>query len=60
MKKGSTKYPEMPDQARLENFPNKYAFRDYTIEFDCPEFTSLCPITGQPDFARIMIPTFQT
>lgn len=55
LKKGSTHYLEIPDHAQLENFPNKYASRDYTIEFDCPEFTSLCPITGQPDFAKIRI-----
>ncbi|MGO9570364.1 MAG: preQ(1) synthase [Desulfomonilaceae bacterium] len=55
LKKGSTQYPNSPEKAKLDNFPNKYACRDYTIEFDCPEFTSLCPITGQPDFARISI-----
>ena len=54
LKKGSTQYPDSPDR-RTQNFSNKYASRDYTIEFDCPEFTSLCPITGQPDFARIRI-----
>jgi 7-cyano-7-deazaguanine reductase len=47
--------PKRPDQATLESFPNKYPDRDYCVEFDCPEFTSLCPITGQPDFARIKI-----
>lgn len=41
--------------ARIETFPNRHPDRDYTIRFDCPEFTSLCPITGQPDFARITI-----
>ncbi len=51
----AAKYPSSPEHAKLESFPNKYAFRDYTVEFDCPEFTSLCPITGQPDFARITI-----
>jgi 7-cyano-7-deazaguanine reductase len=55
LKKSSTLYPDSPQKAKLENFTNKYAYRDYTIEFDCPEFTSLCPITGQPDFARISI-----
>ncbi|HUQ00909.1 MAG TPA: preQ(1) synthase [Kofleriaceae bacterium] len=39
----------------LETFPNPKAERDYTIQFDCPEFTCLCPITGQPDFATILI-----
>ena len=47
--------PETPEQAKLESFPNKYPDRAYTIVFDCPEFTSLCPITGQPDFACITI-----
>lgn len=44
-----------PDDARLESFPNKYPNRDYVIEFLCPEFTSMCPVTGQPDFAVITI-----
>jgi 7-cyano-7-deazaguanine reductase len=48
-------YPSSPDEARLEAFENKYSHRDYSIEFDCPEFTSLCPVTGQPDFAHIII-----
>ena len=55
LKKAETVYPDSPDKARLETFPNRYASRDYTVEFDCPEFTSLCPVTGQPDFARINI-----
>jgi 7-cyano-7-deazaguanine reductase len=55
LKRSKTSYPDNPDQARLDSFPNKYASRDYLIEFDCPEFTSLCPVTGQPDFARIKI-----
>src|SRR5687767_5641373 len=38
---------------RLETFPNQYAGRDYTIEIVCPEFTSMCPKTGQPDFGTI-------
>ena len=40
---------------RLETFPNPSPRRDYEIRFDCPEFTSLCPMTGQPDFATIRI-----
>lgn len=39
----------------LETFVNKHPDNDYMVTFDCPEFTSLCPITGQPDFARITI-----
>ncbi len=36
----------------LETFENPQPGRDYVIRFDCPEFTCLCPLTGQPDFAR--------
>ncbi len=39
----------------LETFVNKHPDNDYMVTFDCPEFTSLCPITGQPDFAKIRI-----
>lgn len=39
----------------LETFENKHSNRDYFVKFNCPEFTSLCPITGQPDFATIYI-----
>ena len=39
----------------LEAFDNKHPNNDYWVTFECPEFTSLCPITGQPDFATIRI-----
>src|SRR5665648_1283138 len=39
----------------LEAFDNKHPENDYWVKFNCPEFTSLCPITGQPDFATIYI-----
>ena len=39
----------------LETFVNKHQENDYWVRFNCPEFTSLCPITGQPDFAEIRI-----
>lgn len=39
----------------LETFKNKHLDNDYFVKFNCPEFTSLCPITGQPDFATIYI-----
>jgi 7-cyano-7-deazaguanine reductase len=42
-----------PDAGQLETFPNPRPGRDYTIEIVCPEFTSLCPKTGQPDFGTI-------
>jgi hypothetical protein len=45
-------FPMRPSRA-LDTFPNPKSERDYTIVFDCPEFTCLCPITGQPDFATI-------
>jgi 7-cyano-7-deazaguanine reductase len=53
---GKTSYAfEEPTAAILEAFPNKYPQRDYQITFEHPEFTSLCPKTGQPDFATIEI-----
>ena len=39
----------------LETFENRHKENDYWVQFNCPEFTSLCPITGQPDFAEIKI-----
>lgn len=39
----------------LESFDNKHPENDYWVKFNCPEFTSLCPITGQPDFATIYL-----
>ena len=39
----------------LETFANPYPDRDYTIEMECPEFTSICPVSGQPDFGTIQI-----
>ena len=42
-------------QKELETFTNPKPGRDYTIDIDCPEFTSVCPMTGQPDFATIRI-----
>jgi 7-cyano-7-deazaguanine reductase len=55
LKRGSTVYPDAPEKAGLECFVNRYEQRDYRVEFDCPEFTSICPVTGQPDFAAIRI-----
>jgi 7-cyano-7-deazaguanine reductase len=40
---------------KLETFPNPKPERNYSIEFDCPEFTCVCPMTGQPDFGTIRI-----
>ncbi len=50
-----TKYPSTYDPSVLERFSNKHPGNDYWVQFNCPEFTSLCPITGQPDFATIYI-----
>jgi 7-cyano-7-deazaguanine reductase len=49
------KLPASPDVAVLETVPNPHRETDYLIRFTCPEFTSLCPVTGQPDFAHIVI-----
>ena len=43
------------DPSLLESFENRHPDNDYWVRFNCPEFTSLCPITGQPDFAEIRI-----
>lgn len=44
-----------PGADLLEAFPNRYPNRDYVVTFEHPEFTSLCPMTGQPDFATITV-----
>lgn len=51
----ATKYVFAYDKNLLETFANQYEGRDYFVKFNCPEFTSLCPITGQPDFATLYI-----
>lgn len=50
-----TKYEMNYNPEILESFVNKHLENDYFVKFNCPEFTSLCPITGQPDFATITI-----
>lgn len=55
LKKGHAAYPDHPDRGILEAFTNAAGDRDYWITLDCPEFTSLCPITGQPDFGHLTI-----
>lgn len=50
-----TQYVFTYDKSLLETFENQYKERDYFVKFNCPEFTSLCPITGQPDFATLYI-----
>ncbi len=50
-----TKAPQSPEEAVLERVPNPQAGTDYAVRFTAPEFTSLCPLTGQPDFAHLVI-----
>ena len=50
-----TVYSDKYSPEVLETFVNKHPDNDYMVTFECPEFTSLCPITGQPDFAKIII-----
>ena len=50
-----TPIPQSPDEARLERVPNPHSDTLYLARFVCPEFTSLCPMTGQPDFAHLVL-----
>ncbi|MBP5690137.1 MAG: NADPH-dependent 7-cyano-7-deazaguanine reductase QueF [Bacteroidales bacterium] len=50
-----TRYPDDYAPEVLEVFENQHQENDYWVRFNCPEFTTLCPITGQPDFAEIRI-----
>ena len=50
-----TEYKTDYDPSILEAFSNRHEENDYFVKFNCPEFTALCPITGQPDFANIII-----
>ncbi len=52
---GETALPSNPDEAVLEQVPNNNVGSDYVVRFVQPEFTSLCPMTGQPDFAHLVI-----
>ncbi len=47
--------PASPDKAVLERVPNPHPDTDYVARFTVPEFTSICPVTGQPDFAQLVI-----
>lgn len=55
LKKNEQNYPNTPDEAELQIFENINQKKDFWITFETPEFTSLCPLTGQPDFAKITI-----
>ncbi|MEK9660199.1 MAG: preQ(1) synthase [Alphaproteobacteria bacterium] len=50
-----TRLPASPEEATLERVPNPHPDADYVARFTCPEFTTLCPVTGQPDFAHLVI-----
>ena len=52
---GAPELPASPDQAVLEKIANPNPGTIYLIRFTCPEFTSLCPVTGQPDFAHLVV-----
>jgi len=52
---GATESPESPDRAILEKIANPEPDTLYVVRFTCPEFTALCPVTGQPDFAHLVI-----
>jgi 7-cyano-7-deazaguanine reductase len=47
--------PTSPEEAVLDRVPNPHADTDYVARFTCPEFTSICPVTGQPDFGILVI-----
>ena len=51
----NTRYENEYNPGVLETFNNMHPDRDYVVTFDCPEFTSVCPKTGQPDFGKIII-----
>ena len=52
---GSGTLPDSPDEAVLEAVTNPHQGTDYLVRFTAPEFTSVCPVTGQPDFAHVVI-----
>ncbi|MGC2629561.1 MAG: preQ(1) synthase, partial [Rhodomicrobium sp.] len=51
----ASRLPASPDEAQLETVPNPHPGTVYAVRFTAPEFTALCPITGQPDFAHLVI-----
>src|ERR1035438_10066637 len=50
-----SRLPSSPDKAKLESVPNPHVGEDYLVRFTAPEFTTLCPVTGQPDFAHFVL-----
>lgn len=53
--KAVNELPNSPDEAQLDTFPNQHKLRNYIVEFNCVDFMSMCPITQQSDFAKILI-----
>jgi 7-cyano-7-deazaguanine reductase len=51
----AVEWPDSPEKAKLDRVPNPQGDTNYVVRFTAPEFTSLCPVTGQPDFAHLMI-----
>jgi 7-cyano-7-deazaguanine reductase len=51
----TTALPQSPEEAKLERVPNPHPDKQFVTRFVAPEFTSLCPLTGQPDFAHLVI-----
>src|ERR1700760_3923842 len=51
----AVEWPESPEKAQIDRVPNPQMDTNYMVRFTAPEFTSLCPLTGQPDFAHLMI-----
>jgi len=51
----AVEWPKTPDEAQIDRVPNPQTDTDYLVRFTAPEFTSICPVTGQPDFAHIVI-----
>jgi 7-cyano-7-deazaguanine reductase len=50
-----SRIPASPEEAQLDRVPNPHPDADYVARFTCPEFTSICPVTGQPDFGILVI-----
>ena len=51
----AVEWPDSPEKAQLDRVPNPQADTNYLVRFTAPEFTSICPVTGQPDFAHLVI-----
>ena len=51
----AVEWPHTPEQAQIDCVPNPQKDTDYLVRFTVPEFTSICPVTGQPDFAHLVI-----